>query len=299
MPESVSDIFLNINNREFRVLVAIENKMRSFQWVPIEEIASFTRYNLGEVSFILSNLAYKKLVLRTNQPYDGYKIYYEAYDMLAINAFVKRGTINAIGNVIGVGKESVVYDATGGITDRRVIIKFHREGQPSFKHVKRNREHMGDRKHLSWIYASRLAAEKEYRAIKALYPEVSVPEPIDNNRNAIVMAVAKGKELINSVLDEPEWFLDEILGNVKKAYNLGIIHGDLSEFNIFVSPEGCELIDWPQYVPPSNPNAYEFLFRDVDNVLAYFKRKYRIERDAKEVTGSIIDSWQEDNSSTQ
>ena len=297
MPESISDIFLNINNREFRVLVAIENKMKSFQWVPIEEIASFTRYNLGEVSFILSNLAYKKLILRTIHPYEGYKIYYEAYDMLAMNAFVKRGTINAIGDVIGVGKESVVYDATGGITDRRVVIKFHREGQPSFKHVKRNREYIGDRKHLSWIYASRLAAEKEYRALKILYPEVSVPEPIDNNRNAIVMSVAKGKELINTVIDEPEWFLDEILGNVKKAYNLGIIHGDLSEFNIFVNPEGCELIDWPQYVPPSNPNAYELLFRDIDNVLTYFKRKYRIVRDTGEVIKEITDSWQEEQSS--
>ncbi len=287
MPESISDVFLNIKNREFRVLVAIENKMSSFQWVPVEEIASFTKYNLGEVSFILSNLAHKKLIQRNVHPYEGYRIYYEAYDMLAMNAFVKRGTVNAIGDLIGVGKESVVYEATGGITDRNVAIKFHREGKTSFKHVKRNREHIGERKHLSWIYASRLAAEKEYTALKILYPEVSVPEPIDQNRNAIVMSVAKGKELIHSVLDEPEWFLDVILGNVKKAYNLGIIHGDLSEYNIFVNPEGCEIIDWPQYVPPSNDNANELLFRDVDNVLTYFKRKYRIERDTGEVTGNI------------
>lgn len=294
MPESIPDLFLNLKNREFRVLVAIENKMSSYQWVPVEEIASFTKYNPGEVHFILSNLANKKLIQRTVHPYEGYRIYYEAYDMLAMNAFVKRGTINAIGDVIGVGKESVVYDATGGITDRRVVIKFHREGKTSFKHVKRNREHIGDRKHMSWIYASRLAAEKESRALKILYPRVSVPEPIDNNRHAIVMSVAKGKELIHAVLDDPEWFLDEILNNVKKAYNLGIIHGDLSEFNIFVNPQGCEIIDWPQYVPPSNPNAYDLLFRDVDNVLTYFKRKYRIVRDTGEVTANIIDSCQEE-----
>ncbi|MBE0520836.1 MAG: serine/threonine protein kinase [Candidatus Methanoperedenaceae archaeon] len=294
MPESIPDLFLNIKNREFRVLVAIENKMSSFQWVPVEEIAGFTKYNPGEVSFILSNLAHKKLIQRTFHPYEGYRIYYEAYDMLALNAFVKRGTINAIGDVIGVGKESVVYDATGGITERRVVIKFHREGKTSFKHVKRNREHIGERKHISWIYASRLAAEREYRALKILYPQVSVPEPIDQNRNAIVMSVARGKELIHSVLDEPEWFLDEILGNVKKAYDLGIIHADLSEFNIFVNHQGCELIDWPQYVLSSNANAYELLFRDIDNVLTYFKRKYRIVRDSGEVTGNMMGSCQEE-----
>jgi len=36
--------------------------------------------------------------------------------------------VNALGEIIG-RKESVVYEATGGIIDRHVIIKFHREGK--------------------------------------------------------------------------------------------------------------------------------------------------------------------------
>jgi RIO kinase 2 len=71
---------------------------------------------------------------------------------------------------------------------------------------------------------------------------------------------------------------------------LGIIHGDLSEFNIFVNPHGCELIDLPQYVTFSHPNANELLYRDVDNVLTFFKKKYRINRDIQEVCNSIIES---------
>jgi len=54
------------------------------------------------------------------------------------------------------------------------------------------------------------------------------------------MSIAKGQLLAHSRLDEPDWYLDEILKQVKKAYGLGIIHADLSEFNIFVNPEGCE-----------------------------------------------------------
>ncbi len=288
MLESISDTFLNTTNKEFRVLIAIENKMKFYEWVPIEEIASFTNYELKEVSYILSNLAVNKLIHRNIQAYEGYRIYFEAYDLLALNAFVKRGSVNAFGDEIGIGKESVVYEATGGIIDRHVVIKFHREGKMSFKNVRIKREHIGERKHLSWLYASRLAAKREFDALKTLYPEVSVPEPVDYNRHAIVMSIAKGQELAHTKIDEPDWYLDEILEQVRKAYKLGIIHGDLSEFNIFVNPEGCELIDWPQYITPSHANAAELLYRDIDNVLSFFNRKYRIKRDIREVINTIV-----------
>ncbi|MCZ7393286.1 MAG: RIO1 family regulatory kinase/ATPase [Candidatus Methanoperedens sp.] len=288
MLESISDTFLSTTNKEFRVLIAIENKMKFYEWVPLEELVCFTNYDIKDVEYILSTLAKNKLIHRNIRAYEGYRIYFEAYDLLALNAFVKRGTINAMGDAIGAGKESHVYEATGGIIDRHVIIKFHREGKTSFKQVRTKREYVGERKHLSWLYASRLAAKREHDALSTLYPEVSVPEPIDYNRHAIVMSVAKGQQLAHTKINEPGWYLDEILGEVRKAYKLGIIHGDLSEFNIFVSPEGAEIIDWPQYITPAHINARELLRRDVDNVLSFFNRKYRIKRDALEVMNNIV-----------
>ncbi len=271
MLESISGLFLNTTNREFRVLLAIENEMRFYEWVPIEEIGNFTNYVIKEVEYILSNLARNKLIQRNISAYSGYRISFEAYDLLALNAFVKRGSVNAIGDVIGVGKESLVYEATGGITDRHVVIKFHREGR---------------------LYASRLAANREFNALKKLYPDVSVPEPIDYNRHAIVMSVIKGQALAHTRMNEPQWYLDEILNQVKKAYLLGIIHGDLSEFNVFINPQGCEIIDWPQYITPVHSNAAELLTRDIDNILTFFMRKYRIKRDRQEVIKEIFDLCQ-------
>jgi len=288
MPESISDTFLSTTNREFRILLAIEARMRFHEWAPVDEIASFAHYDIKEVSYILSNLARKKLVHRSTQAYEGYRIYFEAYDLLALNALVKRGAVNAIGDVIGVGKESVVYEATGGIINRRVVIKFHREGKISFKQVRVKREHIEKRKHLSWIYASRLAAKREYDALKTLYPEVGVPEPIDYNRHAIVMSALKGQQLAHARLSEPEWYLDAILNELRKAYKLGVIHGDLSEYNVFVHPEGCEIIDWPQCITPAHVNASELLRRDINNVLSFFGRKYRIKRDAEEIIKNIV-----------
>ncbi len=283
----ISDTFLSTTNKEFRVLLAIENKMKFYEWVPVEEIAGFTGYEIKEVEYLLSSLARNKLVHRNIRAYEGYRIYFEAYDLLALRAFVKRGTVNAIGDAIGTGKESQVYEATGGITDRHVVIKFHREGKTSFKQVRIKREYVEERKHLSWLYASRLAAKREYDALRTLYPEVSVPEPVDYNRHAIVMSVAKGAELACTTINEPQWYLDAILDEVGKACKLGIIHGDLSEFNIFVSPDGVEIIDWPQCVPSTHANANELLRRDIDNVLSFFNRKYRIKRDAVEVMSTI------------
>ncbi len=43
-------------------------------------------------------------------------------------------------------------------------------------------------------------------------------------------------------------FLDEIISQIGMAYSLGVIHADLSEYNIFVYECGVQFIDWLQYV---------------------------------------------------
>ncbi len=68
-----------------------------------------------------------------------------------------------------------------------------------------------------------------------------------------------------------------ILKEVGKAWHLGIVHADLSEFNIMIAEAGPRIIDWPQAVERSHPHAQELLERDISNVLRFFDRKYRLE----------------------
>ena len=50
-----------------------------------------------------------------------------------------------------------------------------------------------------------------------------------------------------------------------------------------MSDEGVRLIDWPQYVEVGDEQAKGLLERDVGNVLAFFKRKYGMERDLSQL----------------
>jgi len=285
-------VFKELDSKDFRILTGIEIGMKHFEWVPMEELNKYTRLPFEKVEYRLKKLVRSKLVVRTTQPYEGFQIYFEGYDALALNAFVKRKSLSAIGDEIGVGKESVIYEAIlppelaiGEPVP--VVIKFHREGRTSFKQIKRVREHLGEREHFSWIYAARLAAQREYDIMTTLYSKVSIPKPFDHNRHAIVMELAKGSLLSKTKLIDPEWYLDEILKQVKIAYSLGIIHADLSEYNIFASEDGVQLIDWPQYITPEHPQADEILERDVSNVLTHFFRKYGIKRKLDETIREI------------
>jgi RIO kinase 2 len=70
--------------------------------------------------------------------------------------------------------------------------------------------------------------------------------------------------------------LDEILGNVRSAYRAGVIHADLSEFNIMVQDNRPIIIDWPQWVETCHANAEQILIKDLTTILTFFKRKYHI-----------------------
>ena len=64
---------------------------------------------------------------------------------------------------------------------------------------------------------------------------------------------------------------DFILRQIVRMLVAGVIHGDLSEFNVLLDPTGPVIIDLPQAVNASgNNSAFAMLERDVNNMRAYF-----------------------------
>jgi RIO kinase 2 len=290
--ERAAELLSQMDPRELRILQSIEMGMSQFEFVPFDRIVKFAGLKDSEVEFWIDDLDTKDLLWRQIEDYKGYILNYNSYDLLALNALVKGNIIDALGMSLGVGKEADVFDALrpdGG----RVAVKFHRLGRVSFRDTRRKREFLANRRHVSWLYQSRLAAEREYLALqKAFRAGVKVPEPISQNRHLVVMERIEGRQLGQVInLEDPQVFLDEILENVKKSYKAGLIHSDLSEFNVLLNDEGkLYIIDWPQYVDKNSSNAEEYLRRDIANVLMFFKRRHKINLDLEDVLVAVKSS---------
>ena len=290
--EVAVQVFRTLENEDIRILQVIETSMSQYEFVPKEVIAKFSKYSMEETDFRLSRLNKMRLIRKTKGAYVGYTLNYAGYDCLAMNALVKAGVLEALGKPLGVGKEADVYDALNP-KGERIAVKFHRLGRISFRQTKRKRGYTAEK--ANWLFQSRLAAEREFQALKIVFPcGVAVPKPISQNRHVIVMGMIEGAELAEwREIPAPENVLKEILCNVRKTYlKAGVVHADLSEYNIILKPDMHVLIiDWPQYVTREHPNAQQLLMRDVKNILQFFERKHMLKAKLDEammyVTGKV------------
>ncbi|WPC05756.1 PA4780 family RIO1-like protein kinase [Pseudomonas sp. MBLB4123] len=108
---------------------------------------------------------------------------------------------------------------------------------------------------------------------------VRVPKPYDFLEGVLLMELVDDGEggvapRLNDVDLHPEdarEFHAFMIQEVVKMLCAGLVHGDLSEFNVLLGPEGPVIIDLPQAVDAAgNNHAFKMLERDVGNMAAYF-----------------------------
>ncbi|MDG5759078.1 serine/threonine protein phosphatase [Natronococcus sp. A-GB1] len=273
MVRNVAELLPELEEEDFYLLSGVEQGMRFSEWVQREKIPKFANLTEEEVDYRLERCLKRGLVEKKTIQYEGYTLQFEGYDALALRALVERETIGEFGSPLGVGKESDVYEVR---SYKPLALKYHREGYTNFREVHKERDYTSDKDHVSWMYTARKAAEREHDILEELYPDVAVPRPIDQNRHAIVMEKMDGVELSRTRLepDQVLGVLDLLVTEIAGAYEAGYVHADMSEYNVFVNEEGVKVFDWPQAVPTDHANADEFLERDLENVLGYFRRKY-------------------------
>jgi RIO kinase 2 len=284
MPIS-AEIVRSLHPYDIRILLALERLMKRYQWVPEDILKKSTRFSESELSYRLAGLLDLELAKSSSVPYKGYHLTFFGYDTLALLTLTRKGSVQALGALIGEGKESVVYE---GLGFGPVVLKFHRVGQRSFITARKTRGYLPDYGHFPWIFVSTRSAQQEFEALKRLHPAVRVPVPVDANRNVIVMSQITGPNLHQCTVSDPQEVLSQILDAVSVAYRLGVIHGDLSEFNVMVDEEGAWIIDWPQWIPPDHPNADVILRRDIEHIITYFDRKYGIEQELDKVVSGVM-----------
>lgn len=128
--------------------------------------------------------------------------------------------------------------------------------------------------HSSWLLYEYTTLEKLFKAGAA------VPAPIAVSDNVIVMEYIGDRAGPAPTLHEvalprreAKALFEEVLRNIEIMMQHGLVHGDLSAFNILYWEGKVTLIDFPQVSDVfANPNARAFLERDIRRVCEYFDR---------------------------
>ncbi|KAI6136691.1 RIO1 family-domain-containing protein [Pisolithus sp. B1] len=263
-----------ITSDEFRVLSAVEIGSKNHEIVPTPLVVQISGLRNGGVNKLLGSLAKRNLVARVqNAKYDGYRLTYGGYDYLAMRALSKRDSMYSVGNQIGVGKEADIYIVADG--------EGKRNGRVSFRTIKEKRDYLGKRKSASWMYMSRLAAQKEWAFMKVLYEhEFPVPKPVDHARHCILMEAIDAYPLRQiSDIPSPGRLYSKLMDIIVRLAHSGLIHCDFNEFNILIRRDTGEpiVIDFPQMVSTSHENAEWYFNRDVECIRTFFRRRFKYE----------------------
>nr|KAF6442134.1 RIO kinase 2 [Rousettus aegyptiacus] len=265
---------------DFRVLTAVEMGMKNHEIVPCSLVASIASLKHGGCNKVLRELVKHKLIAwERTKTVQGYRLTNAGYDYLALKTLSSRQVVESVGNQMGVGKESDIYIVANG-EGQQFALKLHRLGRTSFRNLKNKRDYHKHRHNMSWLYLSRLSAMKEFAYMKALYDrKFPVPKPIDYNRHAVVMELINGYPLCQiHHVEDPASVYDEAMELIVKLANHGLIHGDFNEFNLILDKhDHITMIDFPQMVSTSHPNAEWYFDRDVKCIRDFFIKRFSYE----------------------
>ena len=138
-----------------------------------------------------------------------------------------------------------------------------------------------------------LWVQKEYKNLQlAEAAGIRVPKPFAFNENVLIteyIGVPPGHAPIYAEVQVDEADYRWTMKMVKTLYRkAGLVHADLSEFNIFKLEDYRVLFDMGSAVLTTHPESRELLLRDVTNLVRFFKRRGIYERAPEEIVESII-----------
>jgi len=137
--------------------------------------------------------------------------------------------------------------------------------------------------------------KREYYLLKKLSQKgVNLPKVFDYNNNSIMMEYLGTPNLAAPLIKDIDFSpdlaklaFDEIIKSIKIFLKNGIVHADLSEFNILWWQEKPFIIDFPQAVDiRSNSNYKLFLWKDINHIVTFFSKWISI--DEEKVINDII-----------
>lgn len=218
-----------------------------------------------------------------------------------LRALIDDGVIDEVLRPLKSGKEAAVYVVRSG-NEVRCAKVYKDMAQRSFQQrvqYQEGRKVRGSREARAVGKASKYGRKQQETAWKntevdALYllrdAGVRVPEPYGYFHGVLVMELVTDADgfsaaRLGEVALEPEQarqFHQSLVRQVVRMLCCGLIHGDLSPYNVLIGPDGPVVIDFPQVVSAGGNNAARsMLLRDVNNLTAYLGR----------FAPELLDSW--------
>ena len=210
----------------------------------------------------------------------------------SLETLVDYGIIQEVVRPLMSGKEAQVYVVVAG--GEECVAKVYKEAnQRTFKHRsdytegRRTRNSRDQRAMNKRSQHGRKKDEEAWRSaeVEMIYrlrdAGVRVPEPLNFVEGVLVMELVKDAsgqpaprlgDLDFSSREAVEIY-EALMREVVRMLCAGVVHGDLSEFNVLMSREGPVVIDFPQAVDATNnSNARKLLLRDVANLHRFVAR---------------------------
>jgi RIO kinase 1 len=207
-----------------------------------------------------------------------------------IAPLVEDGLVDDVLRQLKSGKEATVYVVQCGdeIRCAKIYKEANQRGFHQAVHYTEGRKVKNSRQARAMEKGSRYGRQEQEAAwqhaeVDALYKlaaaGVRVPHPFGFYEGVLLMELVADEEgqpapRLNDLELTPEQareFHAFLIRQVVLMLCAGIVHGDLSEFNVLVDSRGPVIIDLPQAVDAAaNNNASRMLERDVDNLAAYF-----------------------------
>ncbi len=209
-----------------------------------------------------------------------------------LQSLVDEGLIDTVVRQLMSGKEAMVYVVRRG--DETLCAKIYKEAnQRSFRQAvdyTENRKVKNTRQARAMAKGSRFgrqAAEAAWQSaeVDALYrlagAGVRVPKPYNFFDGVLLMELvadvhgdaAPRLNDVSFTADEARLHHATLLKEVVRMLCAGVVHGDLSEFNILLAADGPVIIDLPQAIDAAgNNHAPRMLLRDVANLRDFFGR---------------------------
>jgi RIO kinase 2 len=285
--EVAAKVVKNLEPEDYKLLKVLASSLKQHESLTRKEITTYSKMHENIVDFRINRLHNMKLIGKNK---GGFTLLMMGLDTVALKMLVDKDIIIAMGKPIGIGKESDVFEAITSSEQGRAL-KFFRIGRISFREVRRRRTFIGKEDIHQWLLVNIDAAKKEYNALNRLrHSGIRIPVLYYRAMHCVVMNRIDGLRLVNiHELEDPKITLQNILHDIGTAYKYNMINSDLSEYNVLLdSKNNIWIIDWPQVVSRSHPNAADLIKRDVYNIVNFFNRRFDLRKDKDEALNEVV-----------